>query len=245
MIIHLISCPRTISTALMYAFAQRKDMHVIDEPFYGVYLKKTGFDHPGAVSILKSQPDQEIEVIKQIETHTSKKHVFVKNMASHFLVLDPNHSKSYKTVFLIRDPLRIITSYCKVIPEPTAQDIGLPRQAQLFRWYQENAERAPFVIDSNDVLASPEKHIRSLCEVLELPFTSAMLSWPAGEKNYDGIWAPHWYSNVHRSTGFEKQASSDDALPSQFAELYKTCKQDYDFLYQYSITNKKDHAAGI
>jgi hypothetical protein len=244
MIIHLISCPRTISTALMYSFAQRKDMQVIDEPFYAVYLKKTGFNHPGTSAILDSQPDQEIDVIKQIETHAAQKHVFVKNMASHFLVLDPSYSKSYQTVFLIRDPLRIITSYSKVILKPTAQDIGVSRQAELYRWYREHGLRAPIVLDSNDVLSSPEQHLKSLCLALDLPFAPEMLSWAAGPKPYDGVWAPYWYGNVHQSTGFEKQASSHDELPTQFEELFQTCKRDYDFLYKYSITNK-DHATGI
>lgn len=28
-----------------------------------------------------------------------------------------------------------------------------------------------------------------------------MLSWPAGPKPYDGVWAPWWYAQTHRSTG--------------------------------------------
>ena len=46
-IIHAISGPRNISTALMYSFAQRPGCAVFDEPMYGVYLKKLDPDHPG------------------------------------------------------------------------------------------------------------------------------------------------------------------------------------------------------
>lgn len=28
-----------------------------------------------------------------------------------------------------------------------------------------------------------------------------MLSWPAGPKPYDGVWAPWWYAGTHKSTG--------------------------------------------
>jgi hypothetical protein len=30
-----------------------------------------------------------------------------------------------------------------------------------------------------------------------------MLSWPAGSKPYDGVWAPWWYAGTHQSTGFQ------------------------------------------
>jgi hypothetical protein len=29
-----------------------------------------------------------------------------------------------------------------------------------------------------------------------------MLSWPAGRRASDGVWAPAWYASVERSTGF-------------------------------------------
>ncbi|MEM1067182.1 MAG: HAD family hydrolase, partial [Pseudomonadota bacterium] len=40
------SGPRNLSTAMMYAFAQRADCAVWDEPFYAAYLAATGLDHP-------------------------------------------------------------------------------------------------------------------------------------------------------------------------------------------------------
>jgi hypothetical protein len=51
--IHLISGPRNISTALMYSFAQRADMSVVDEPFYGYFLKVSGRVHPGGEEVLQ------------------------------------------------------------------------------------------------------------------------------------------------------------------------------------------------
>jgi hypothetical protein len=37
-IIHAISGPRNISTALLYAFSQRSGCVGVDEPFYGPFL---------------------------------------------------------------------------------------------------------------------------------------------------------------------------------------------------------------
>ena len=51
----LWSCPRNVSTALMYSFAQREDTQVFDEPLYAYYLKNSNSIHPGRKEILSSQ----------------------------------------------------------------------------------------------------------------------------------------------------------------------------------------------
>ena len=38
--------------------------------------------------------------------------------------------------------------------------------------------------------------LRALCAALGVPFDAAMLSWPAGPRDSDGVWAPHWYAGV-------------------------------------------------
>ena len=48
------SGPRNLSTAMMYAFGNRRDFHVVDEPFYAAYLARTAFDHPMRAEILAS-----------------------------------------------------------------------------------------------------------------------------------------------------------------------------------------------
>ena len=48
----LWSGPRNVSTALMYSFAQRDDIRVVDEPLYGHYLRVTGADHPGGNDVM-------------------------------------------------------------------------------------------------------------------------------------------------------------------------------------------------
>jgi Sulfotransferase domain len=82
------------------------------------------------------------------------------------------------------------------------------------------------VISAEDIRANPRQSLTNLCAALNLPFTDAMLHWPPGPKSYDGVWAPHWYNAVHRSTGFEDpegplpdlspadQRLADQALPA-------------------------------
>ena len=83
------------------------------------------------------------------------------------------------------------------------------------------------VVDSDGLLANPERGFRSLCAALDLEFRSEQLSWPAGPKPYDGVWAPHWYAQVHQSSGFALPAAEpprmDDrleALAEEVAPLY-------------------------
>jgi hypothetical protein len=221
----------------MYSFARCADMEVMDEPFYGVYLSQTGLDHPGKEEIIRSMLPDENDVLEKIYRKSSVNHLFIKNMASHFKVLHKANYSGFKNVFLIRNPQRIITSYSKVIHEPTIQDIGIRRQVKLYRWFSKHGTDPPIVIDSNDVLADPERHLRTLCTILKLPFEQRMLSWNSGPKDYDGVWAPFWYTNVRETTGFVKQSASDDPLSEHLRSLYEKCLQDYHFLYEKSITN--------
>jgi hypothetical protein len=77
--------------------------------------------------------------------------------------------------------------------------------------------------------------LQQLCDELKITFTEKMLHWPAGPKAYDGIWAKYWYENVHQSTGFEKQKTSERDLPAKFESLYNECKVFYEQLYPHSI----------
>lgn len=71
------------------------------------------------------------------------------------------------------------------------------------------------MIDSADIRRDPEVMLRRLCAAIGLSFDPAMLAWPAGGHAQDGVWAPHWYGSVHRSTGF---AGAEGPLPELSGE---------------------------
>jgi hypothetical protein len=58
------------------------------------------------------------------------------------------------------------------------------------------------VVDADALLANPRGVLAALCAALKIPFSEAMLSWPPGPRETDGVWGPHWYDTVYRSTGF-------------------------------------------
>ena len=232
--INLVSGPRNISTALMYSFAQRADTVVLDEPYYAFYLHKSGVDHPGKDEVLKSQPVDELEVNKQIFGDSSKDVLFIKNMAHHLEMMDQGFVDRVTNVFLIRNPSQILASYSQVIEAPTLRDIGVEYQFSLFDRLRK-AGKTPVVMDSALIVQDPESILKKLCTRIGIPFFKEMLHWSPGPKEYDGIWAKYWYANVHKSTGFDVQPTSNRPLASHLNELNERAQLYYKQLLSFSL----------
>jgi len=233
--INLISGPRNISTALMYSFAQRSDTRVIDEPFYAYYLNKTGIEHPGRAEILASQSTKLQDIFKIFNTD-EKSILFLKNMAHHLIMDNMDFLGGWNNLFLIRDPQKLITSFAKVIPKPTLRDIGLKHEWELFEQLRNESGVTPVVMDSGVLLQNPRVILTKLCTALGIPFDSAMLSWPAGPKSEDGIWASYWYSSVHQSTEFTPPKDIEIPFPEHCEELLNESLPYYQKLVKHSIT---------
>jgi len=232
--INLISSPRNISTAFMYSFAQRSDTEVLDEPFYAVYLHRTGANHPGKEEVMKSQSTNEEDVLKMIFEPRSKPVLFIKNMAHHIEVLDEAFLSKVTNLFFIRNPHQIIASYAEVIEQPTLRDVGIEYQYQLFNKLVENNQQ-PLVLDSAWLLEDPEKVLKHLCNHMNIPFEDSMLRWPQGPKPYDGVWAPYWYNNVHQTKGFARQQTSSRTLAEHLKPLHEKAMHYYEKLSPFSI----------
>lgn len=231
--INLISGPRNISTALMYSFAQRTDTFVVDEPYYAYYLTKTGIEHPGKQEVLAAQSSDESVVSQWLFKKQSKPVLFVKNMAHHIEMLqDISFLTKCVNIFLIRNPKQIIASYAQVIESPVMRDIGIEYEHYLF---EKLKDKNPIVVDSGLLLENPESVLEQMCAKAGIPFEGNMLQWKAGPKEYDGVWAKHWYKNVHQSTGFEKQPTSERTLPTHLDSLYQKADLYYQQLLRYAL----------
>jgi hypothetical protein len=57
-----------------------------------------------------------------------------------------------------------------------------------------------------------------------------MLAWPAGPRDSDGIWAPHWYDAVWKSTGFEPWRARENALSGAALNVAEACRPVYERL---------------
>lgn len=228
--VNLWSSPRNISTALMYSFAQRSDTAVVDEPLYAHYLVRqiTDADHPGRTEILESQNNNGQEVVEQMLGHDyGKDAVVFKQMTHHLIALNPGFLNEMENVLLIRDPRAILTSFSKVVDKVTAEDIGIPQQHKLFQQLK-NSNKLTAVVDARLLLMNPEGVLKQLCDRIGIPFSHKMLSWEAGARPEDGVWARYWYGNVHKSTGFQPWKEKAYDLSPALAKIAKDCLPAYD-----------------
>ncbi len=232
------SGPRNLSTAMMYAFAARGDCAVVDEPFYGAYLAATGMDHPMRDAVIASQSPKSVDVAAAcIGPIPQEQRLFYqKHMTLHMIPdFDRGFMKSLTNVFLIRHPAHVIASYAKKREQPNLMDIGFVQQAELFDQVSDFLGRAPLVLDAADVRAAPRQTLQRLCAALDIPYTDKMLSWPAGPKPYDGVWAPHWYNAVHKSTGFDQPEGALPTLSADFQTLSDAAMPYYQHLLRHRL----------
>lgn len=232
----LWSGPRNVSTALMYSFAQLSGIRVVDEPLYGHYLRVSGAEHPGRDDIMNAMNCDGDAVMHDLMCQQDTDYsqvLFVKHMAHHLVDLDLEFLRSTRNVFLVRDPREMLPSLTIQLPQATLVDTGLRRQWELFNELL-NEDQHPVILDSRELLLNPENVLRELCTKLAIDFDTSMLTWDAGARAEDGIWAPHWYHAVHMSTGFAQFEAKSD-FPDRLRDLLNECSPYYEKLYQHAL----------
>ena len=229
------SGPRNISTAMMRAWENRADTVVIDEPFYGPFLAQSGENHPMKEAVIKHQGREYAPVLDTLlAPQADAIDIFYqKHMAHHMLdmaFVNDYLIKPFRHAFLIRDPKDVVRSYVRKYPHITPEALGYDRQRIIFDLVKQHTGQAPPVVESVDVLNQPTRTLQKLCAALHVPFDKAMLQWPTGYRDSDGIWASHWYNRVIESTGFKPYRKKDTPLTKREAEVAAACQADYEFL---------------
>ncbi|KAL0658520.1 hypothetical protein Bca4012_079105 [Brassica carinata] len=231
-VIHAWSAPRSLSTSLMYSFAQRDDTEVLDEPLYAAYLKSTGADRPYRDELLSKMECDGEKVVKDIIYGPgNKKYRFCKHISKQRLLGLPSELMSKgKHFILIRNPLNILPSFEKVHPLSFAE-LGL---GELVSIYSDLCQMGtpPAIVDADELQQDPEATLRGLCNDLEIPFQASMLKWEAGPIPEDGLWASWWYKTLHKSTGFSSPSNYPHVLtfPLKHYDLLEQCLPLYNIL---------------
>jgi hypothetical protein len=227
------SGPRNISTAMMRSFGARSDTAVVDEPFYAAYLAATGLDHPMRAQVLASQSNDWRQVAAMLLGPVpGGKPIF------YHMLLDVGRDwmVQCRNAFLIRDPIAVLASYTAKRADVSLADIGIVQQRELFEREASRLGTAPPVVEGNDVLENPARMLSSLCAALDVPYDEAMLTWPAGRRDTDGVWAPAWYNAVEQSTVFApKPAERAIILPDELQRIADEALQHYQELARYRL----------
>lgn len=228
------SGPRNVSTAFMRAWGNRPDTIVVDEPFYAHYLAVTGLEHPGRDEIVAHHECDWRRVVESLLAPLPPGvAILYQKQMSHHLMPDMGREwlASMTHGFLIRDPAPMLASLEEKLGRFDLDATGLPQQVEIFDFVVRTTGQVPPVLDSADLLAAPGPMLRALCAALGVPFSERMLSWPAGPRATDGIWARHWYDRVERSTGFEPaESAAIPRLAGRLAELDAMCRPLYEQL---------------
>jgi len=233
--INIWSSPRNLSTALMYSWRQRADTTVVDEPLYAHYLAATGADHPGRDDVLAAQDRDGSRVVDDVmRAEYATPIVVFKQMAKHLVGLDRSFLTEFENVLLTRDPYEMLTSFQVNVPEPTLDETGFVELNELLDTILAAGD-VPIVVDAKLLLMDPPAVLAELCDRLGVAFDEAMLTWPAGPKPEDGVWAPYWYAGVHASTGWQPHRAKDDTLDATAAAVYAQAVPLYERLLPYRI----------
>lgn len=232
------SGPRNISTAMMRSFENRPDCAVSDEPFYGAYLARTGIDHPMKQAVIAAMEcDYDAVAATMTGPAPGDRPVWYQKQMSHHMLAgdDLRWFDDVRHAFLIRAPEAMVASYAKKRARPVAADFGFARLAELFEAVRDRTGAVPPVLDAADVLRDPRRALTALCDALGIPFDDAMLSWPAGRRETDGVWAPVWYQAVEASTGFRPYEPPPESLPPALAAVAAECRPAYENLAAYRL----------
>ena len=227
------SGPRNLSTAMMRSFGARADCVVSDEPFYAAYLRATGVAHPMRDEVLASQTNDPDAVIEGIlgPAPRSAPIWYQKHMVQH---MPPGFRRDWfkemRHAVLIRDPARVAASFDAKLSHPTAEDLGVPQMDGVVADIEAATGRPPPVIEAEDVRADPAGMMRALCAALDIAYDPAMLSWRAGARKTDGVWARHWYGAVEASTGFAPPAGPPPEPAPHLQEIVTEARASFERL---------------
>ena len=228
---------------MLRAWGNRADTVVVDEPLYAYYLAATGKKHPAAQEVIAVGETDWRKVVASLTAglrpsgHKGPSHIFYQKQMTHHLLPEVEREwiAGLTNCFLIRDPAEVIVSYLKKNEDPSAEDLGFPQQAEIFEFVRGAKGAVPPVIDARDVLQNPERVLRLLCEALGIEFDPAMLSWPPGLRDSDGVWAKHWYGEVAASTAFAPYRAQRAEVPERLLAIEARCREAYELLYPHRL----------
>ena len=243
-ILALWATPRSTSTAFEWVMANRGDRVCFHEPYNEAYYYGEDRRHDRyfiADPKLETKQGLTIAAVhRKLVDLSEKENVFIKDFAysiSH--IAGDDFLNAFTHTFLIRDPEKVLTSMHARWSDIALSEIGFEDLNTLFKRVADRTGLAPLVIDSDELLQSPESGMQIYCQAVGIPFISEAMSWK--DKQQDSTDNnPTWNSDEHgfhdslkASTGLKKQKRSYPPLESSpdMMRLYRASLPHYQALY--------------
>ncbi|MEM1075581.1 MAG: sulfotransferase family protein [Pseudomonadota bacterium] len=242
-IVALWAVPRSTSTAFEWMMRQRGDMDCLHEPFGEAWYQGEDPLWPRFKAGDKTTPGLTLDSVwEDIQRRAHNGPVFTKDFA-HYInhMWTPDFLARFDHAFLIRDPSKTISSMYNKWPDFDETEVGFPEQRALFDLLWALNGTPPAVIDSDDLLESPEGMVRSFCDAMAIPFLPDALNWePGGDPSAHSWWdGGSFHHNLSKSTGLRAQPRKyvevSDA-PERVQRVYRRMKPHYEHLYAHRLT---------
>jgi hypothetical protein len=226
------SCPRSLSTALLRSWSQRRDTTAIDEPFYGAWLREQPEVHPNAAALLRSLDTDRFQVAQTLRKGSPTELQYEKQIAQHVTVpFVKRQMPDVRHAFLIRHPARQLNSLARVLGDFPLELSGWPMLEELHAFFGGGAP----ILDADDLGRDPARALRSLCHALSVPYDDAMLTWPEGKHEAEGAWAASWYESVQASKGFTPPGPLPEIAPALWSHFERVLPI-YERLHELRLT---------
>lgn len=247
-ILALWATPRSTSTAFEWAMANRGDMECFHEPYneafyYGedrridrYFIADPKLTHRKGLT-LESVHQSMLDL-------AARDSVFIKDFAYSIIHLaDQKFLDAFTHTFLIRDPEKVITSMHSRWNNIALGEIGFEDLHTLFNRIADQQGSAPPLLDSDELLASPQAGMQAYCRAVGISFDAQTLEWKdkqAENKNKNPTWNTDehdFHGALKSSKGLEKQSRSYPPLESSsdMVRLYKASMPHYEALLEHRL----------
>lgn len=198
----LWSHPRSMSTAMERVMRERGDLDCAHEPFmYDYYVHRAVRTMPH-FDVRPDHPVSYPEIRDALLQRAKVGPVFFKDMSYYMLphlLQDGPFLNALTNCFLVRDPVASITSYFKLDPDVTLEEIGIEAQWRHYEGLRARGE-VPVVIRAEDVRQDTRGVMRRMWERIGLSWSEAAFHWQE-ERPKDWAQVEGWHNDVSASRG--------------------------------------------
>lgn len=232
-VIALWSAPRSRSTAFLRMMMEWGDLTTLHEPF----SRRANFDETMVDGRLVRT---EVDLIAAIRELARRTRVFFKDTTDYAcpgLLSDRRFLREATHTFIIRHPREVIPSHFALNPELGRDAVGFARLHDLYLAVAEASGTEPVVVDSDDLVAQPERTTRVYCERVGLSFHADRLSW---QPKILEEWrkTERWHRDAGRTSGFVRTQTVYDITVDnhpRLAEYYRYHLPFYEYLHKRRI----------
>ena len=252
--IHILwATPRSTSTAFEWMMRMRGDMTCFHEPFGEAWYQGDEARAPRPVAEKMRKPGLTFAaVLRNLQQAARRRPVFSKDMPQFTDHLwSDSFLAQFQHSFLIRDPAKVLVSLHRSWQKSgndagfERHEIGFDEQRKLFDILCDKNAAPPPVLDSDDLLESPQEMVAAYCKAIGVPFIAEALSWEPGDRQevlwYDGD-ASIWHHTLKNSTGLKAQprkTAEVTQLPARLQALYRAFLPHYEHLFKSRIRPAK------